>query len=86
MNYKNLYFYDMTFLNYKIRKIQAAIIIDPNAVFALTFSCRKTIPKQNIATTQQKEKIIDLISALTILVFLFCAVFLTQDPTQINVH
>lgn len=47
---------------------------------------RKTVPKQTITTTQQKEKIIDLISALTILIFLFCAVFLTQDPTQINVH
>jgi hypothetical protein len=50
------------------------------------FIFRKTIPKQTIATTQQKEKIIDSISVLTILIFLFCAVFLTQDPTQINVH
>jgi len=28
----------------------------------------------------------DAISALTIATFIFCAIFLTQDPTQINVH
>jgi hypothetical protein len=50
------------------------------------FIFRKAIPKQTVATPQWKEKIIDLTSALTILLFLFCAVFLTQDPTQINVH
>lgn len=47
---------------------------------------RKTIPKQTSATTQRKEKLIDIISALTVVIFAFCALFLTQDPTQINVH
>jgi hypothetical protein len=67
--------------------------ISPEAYLAITiilaitaFIFRKTIPKQAVATPQWKEKIIDLISALTILLFLFCALFLTQDPTQINVH
>jgi hypothetical protein len=46
----------------------------------------KTIPKQTIAISQRRERVIDLTSALTILLFLFCAVFLTRDPTQINVH
>jgi hypothetical protein len=53
-------------------------------VTALIF--RITIPKKGIPTAHNKEKIIDLISALTIVILLFCAVFLTRDPTQINVH
>lgn len=47
---------------------------------------RKTFPKQTSAKTQRKEKLIDIIGALTVVIFAFCALFLTQDPTQINVH
>lgn len=47
---------------------------------------KKTVPKQAIKAAQQKETVMDVLSALTIAVFTFCAVFLTQDPTQINVH
>lgn len=47
---------------------------------------KNTIPKQTIDITQRKETIIDIIGASTIAIFTFCAVFLTQDPTQINVH
>jgi len=36
-------------------------------------------------STSTGDRVIDLISALTILLF-FCAVFLTRDPTQINVY
>ncbi|MEM3627973.1 MAG: hypothetical protein QXJ11_06795 [Candidatus Bathyarchaeia archaeon] len=54
------------------------------AITALVF--KRSIPKQATCTTQQKEKLIDALSALTIAIFAFCAVFLTQDPTQINVH
>lgn len=50
------------------------------------FIFRITLPKQNNPTVQHKEKIIDLISVLTIVLLVFCAVFLTEDPTQINVH
>jgi hypothetical protein len=56
-------------------------------ILAITaFIFRKTIPKQAVAIPQRKEKIIDLTSALTIFLFLFCAVFLTRDPIQMNVH
>jgi hypothetical protein len=47
---------------------------------------KKTVPKQTIKAPQQKEWVIDVLGALTIAVFTFCAVFLTQDPTQISVH
>ncbi|MEM3617246.1 MAG: hypothetical protein QXJ31_04965 [Candidatus Bathyarchaeia archaeon] len=46
----------------------------------------KAIPKQATPPTQQEEKLIDVISVLTVGIFAFCALFLTQDPTQINVH
>ncbi|MGC8998192.1 MAG: hypothetical protein ACP5JW_02135 [Candidatus Bathyarchaeia archaeon] len=36
--------------------------------------------------TYHKERLIDIISVITIGVFTFSAIFLTQDPTQINVH
>jgi len=54
------------------------------SVAALIF--KKTIPKQITNTGQRKENIIDIIGALTVAIFTFCAVFLTQDPTHINIH
>ncbi|MEM3673445.1 MAG: hypothetical protein QW468_04400 [Candidatus Bathyarchaeia archaeon] len=64
---------------------QAYMIIAIIAVLtALIF--KKTIPKQAIKPAQQKETVMDALSALTIAVFTFSAVFLTHDPTQINVH
>ncbi|MEM3578443.1 MAG: hypothetical protein QXX51_08395, partial [Candidatus Bathyarchaeia archaeon] len=64
---------------------QAYVIIAIIAIStALIF--KKTIPKQAIKTAQQKETIMDALSASTIAIFTFCAVFLTHDPTQINVH
>ncbi|MEM2910964.1 MAG: hypothetical protein QW146_00480 [Candidatus Bathyarchaeia archaeon] len=53
-------------------------------ITALIF--KKTLPKQMADVAQRKETIVDIISALTIAIFAFSAVFLTQDPTQINVH
>lgn len=65
--------------------LQAYIAIAATlAVTALVF--KKSIPKQVVETTKQKEMLMDAISALTIVIFAFCAVLLTQDPTQINVH
>lgn len=47
---------------------------------------RKAILKQAMPPTQQRERVIDIISALTVGIFTFSALFLTQDPTQINIH
>lgn len=49
------------------------------------FIFKKTIPKQ-ATLVLTREKLIDFMAVATIAVFTFCAVFLTRDPTQINVH
>ncbi|MEM3463442.1 MAG: hypothetical protein QXL91_01080 [Candidatus Bathyarchaeia archaeon] len=67
--------------------------IHPGAYIAIAvllvvtaFIFKKTIPKQATLQTQTREKLIDLVAVATMIIFAFCAVFLTRDPTQINVH
>jgi hypothetical protein len=66
-------------------QLQAYIAI---AILSITTALifKKTIPKQTAGITQQKETVIDILAASTTAIFAFCAAFLTQDPTQINVH
>jgi hypothetical protein len=66
-------------------QLQAYIAIAILSIATALFF-KKTIPKQNAGITQQKENLIDILAASTTTIFAFCAAFLAQDPTQINVH
>ncbi len=76
-----------------IQKMPQAPQVSPQAYLTIAIIAiltalifKKTVPKQTIKAAQQKEKAIDVLGALTIAVFTFCAVFLTHDPTKMNVH
>lgn len=47
---------------------------------------KNTIQKDAGVIPESKETVLDILGAATIAIFAFCAIFLTHDPTQINVH
>ncbi|MBS7608831.1 hypothetical protein KEJ52_06560 [Candidatus Bathyarchaeota archaeon] len=74
--------------------VPAVLQIRPEAYVTITvllivtaFIFKKTVPKQETPISiRTREKVIDLVAVATMVVFAFCAVFLTRDPIHINVH